>query len=197
MIKDLINKLDKVLKFSKQSFKISKILNSDVEVEYPELKEGIEVLTSSSNGSTVATDGEYELENGDKFIVKDGVIAEILNVQPEDVEEIEEMEKEVEEKVEDVIEEVDEEKVEIDITEEEKEEHVEVNEVEALKAEIEALKKEIEVLKKELPSVKDLEDFKNAFIKELKSTPAQFNAVVVKEKETENDKWSRLAKSFS
>lgn len=210
MIKDLINKLDKVLKFSKESFKISKIKSSDTEVEYAELVEGAEVLVSSSTGSTVATDGEYELENGDKFIVKDGVIAEILSVKPE--EEVEEMEKEdEEEKIEEVIEEVkapEDEKVEIDITEEvetsegeeseskedEKEKH-EVNEIEALKAEVQTLKEMIEQLKAELP--KGIEDFKNSFMKELKTTPAQsFNKVVVEE-ENENDKWSRMAKQFS
>lgn len=200
MIKDLINKLDKVLKFSKESFKISKIKSSDTEVEYAELVEGAEVLVSSSTGSTVATDGEYELENGDKFIVKDGVITEILSVKPE--EEVEEMEKEdEEEKIEEVIEEVkapEDEKVEIDITEEVEEskseeeveedekEELEVNEIEALKAELQTLKEMIEQLKAELP--KGIEDFKNSFMKELKTTPAQsFNKVVVEE---ENSVWT-------
>jgi len=198
MIKNLINKLDKVLKFSKQSFKISKLINSDVEVEYAELAEGVEVLTSSSTGSTVATDGEYELENGDKFLVKDGVIAEVISVQPE--EDVEDMEKEDEEKIEEVIEEVEapeEEKVEIDITEEIEKEKEEHDEVEVLKAEIESLKEMIEVLKAELPSKGDLEDFKKDFIKEIKNTPAQSFSAVVKEEENENEKWSRMAKQFS
>ncbi|WP_185217508.1 hypothetical protein [Sphingobacterium mizutaii] len=208
MIKDLINKLDKVLKFSKQSFKISKIKSSDTEVEYAELVEGAEVLVSSSQGSTVATDGEYELENGDKFIVKDGVIAEVISIQPE--EKVEEMEKEdEEEKIEEVIEEVEapeeEETVEIDITEEtvetsegeeseskedEKKEKHEVNKVEALKAEVEALKEMIEALKAELP--KSIEDFKNSFMKELKTTPAQSFNAVVEEKPT--NKWLEIAR---
>lgn len=212
MIKDLINKLDKVLKFSKQSFKISKVLNSDVEVEYAELVEGAEVLTSSSTGSAPATDGEYTLENGDSFLVKDGVIAEVISIQPEE-EEVEEMDKEKEdEKIEEVIEEVvetseDVETVEIDITseneesesneeveEDEKEKH-EVNEIEALKAEVQTLKEMIETLKAELP--KSIEDFKNSFMKELKTTPAQSFNKVVREEENENDKWSRMAKQFS
>lgn len=204
MVKDLINKLEKVLKFSKQSFKISKVLNSDTEVEYAELVEGAEVLTSSSTGSQTATDGEYELENGDKFIVKDGVIAEILSVQPE--EEVEEMEKEdEEEKIEEVIEEVkapEDEKVEIDITEEVEEskseeeveedekEELEVNEIEALKAELQTLKEMIEILKAELP--KSIEDFKNSFMKELKTTPAQSFNQVVEEKAT--NKWLEIAR---
>lgn len=202
MVKDLINKLEKVLKFSKQSFKISKVKSSDTEVEYAELKEGAEVLVSSSTGSQIATDGEYELENGDSFLVKDGVIAEVISIQPE--EEVEEMEKEdEEEKIEEVIEEVvetseGEETVEIDITEEveedEKEKH-EVNEIEALKAEVEILKEMIEQLKAELPS--SIEDFKKEFMKELKTTPAQSFNQVVREEENENDKWSRMAKQFS
>lgn len=204
MIKDLITKLDKVLKFSKQSFKISKVLNGDTEVEYAELKEGAEVMVSGSNGSTPATDGEYVLENGDKFLVKNGVIAEVLSVQPEEMEKKDE--EVIEEKIEKVIEEVKapeegEETVEIEIAEEESEKEEEkleeVNEYEALKAEVDALKKMIEDLKAELPNTKDLEDFKKDFMKELKNTPAQTFNAVVKEEETENDKWSRLAKQFS
>lgn len=169
MIKNLIEKLDRVLKFSKENFTVSKIVNSDIEVEYVALEVGAEVTASSSEGSVTAIDGEYELENGDKFLVKDGVITEVLSTE----EASEEMENEE--------------------TSDEVSEGLET-EVEDLKTEVEELKTELEELKEVLPTLEDLENFKKNFLKELKKTPAKvFSAEVVEEK---NDKWSNLARKY-
>lgn len=50
----------------------------EVEITYPTLEVGAEVM----EGDVVAPDGEYEVEDGVKIIVKDGKISEIIKPEP-------------------------------------------------------------------------------------------------------------------
>lgn len=63
------------LKF--EAFKV-KGSNDQVEVN-PELEIGSDVMASSGTGSIPARDGEFELDNGMKFTVKDGKIESVAN----------------------------------------------------------------------------------------------------------------------
>lgn len=56
-----------------------------LEITYPTLEVGAEVM----EGDVVAPDGEYEVEDGVKIIVKDGKISEIIKPEPESEEAVE------------------------------------------------------------------------------------------------------------
>lgn len=203
MIKNLIEKLNSVLKFSKENFKSSNIKGTDTAVEYAENAEGIDVMVASSNGSEVAPNGVIELDNGDSFEVVDGKIAKVISTEKADeAKEDEKTEELADEKKED---EAKDEKVEIIIADAKEDdakapETKEDEKAKALEDEIEKLKEELKALKGEfskLPSNEDLKAFQAEFLKELKNTPAEkFNTVVVEEK-TENDKWEALAKRYA
>jgi len=206
MIKNLIEKLNSVLKFSKENFKSSNIKGTDTAVEYAENAEGIDVMVASSTGSEVAPNGVIELDNGDSFEVTDGKISKVITTEKADEAKEDEKTEELADAKEDDAKE--DEKVEIIIADA-KEDEVkapEANEDEKTKAledEIEKLKEELKALKGEfskLPTNEDLKAFQAEFLKELKNTPAPeafAKGTEVKEEKTEDDKWDALAKRFA
>lgn len=205
MIKNLIEKLNSVLKFSKENFKSSNIKGTDTAVEYAENAEGIDVLIASANGSEVAPNGIIELDNGDSFEVTDGKISKVITTEKADeAKEDEKTEELADEKKEDKAED---EKVEIIIADakesDTKEGEAKDEKEKALEDEIEKLKEELKALKGEfskLPTNEDLKAFQAEFLKELKNTPAPeafAKGTEVKEEKTEDDKWDALAKRFA
>jgi len=63
-----------------EKFEAVKVKDGDQLVEVQgELAPGTQVITSSANGSATAPDGQYDLEDGSSFIVKDGVVSEVLS----------------------------------------------------------------------------------------------------------------------
>lgn len=202
MDKNFIEKLDKVLKFTKQifnssnstkeNFKSSNIKGTDTPVEYAENAEGIDVLIASANGSETAPNGVIELDNGDSFEVIDGKIAKVIsNEKADEAKEDEKTEELADEKKDDAKED---EKVEIIIADakedDAKEDDAKDEKAKALEDEIEKLKEELKALKGEfsaLPTKGDLEKFKSEFLKDLKAIPAPeafAKGTEVNEKET-------------
>lgn len=192
MIKNLIEKLNSVLKFSKENFKSSNIKGTDTAVEYAENAEGIDVMVASSTGSEVAPNGVIELDNGDSFEVTDGKISKVITTEKADeAKEDEKTEELADEKKEDKAED---EKVEIIIADakesDTKEGEAKDEKEKALEDEIEKLKEELKALKGEfskLPTNEDLKAFQKDFLKELKNTPAPeafAKGTEVNEKET-------------
>nr|WP_315393956.1 hypothetical protein [uncultured Sphingobacterium sp.] len=193
MIKNLIEKLNSVLKFSKENFKSSNIKGTDTAVEYAENAEGIDVLIASANGSETAPNGVIELDNGDSFEVVDGKIAKVITTEKADeAKEDEKTEELADEKKEDKAED---EKVEIIIADAKEDEAKapetkEDEKAKALEDEIEKLKAELKNLKGEfsaIPTKADLENFKTEFLKVLKAIPAPeafAKGTEVNEKET-------------
>ncbi|WP_316797322.1 hypothetical protein [Pedobacter agri] len=184
MFKDLVNKLNKVLKFSSE-FKTEKVKDSDQVLEYSELVVGADVFVSGSTGSEVAKDGNYKLDSGVEFEVRDGKISEIKEEAP----------------VEEVTEEL-----AVEETEEDKVEDASASDREAeLLKEIEDLKEEIKKLKSDfssMPTKADLERFQTELteeFKKLEAIPTQFSKTDNRIELTDSvdDKYKNLAKLFA
>lgn len=173
------------MKFKSETFKAIKIKDSEQSLEIAELIVDAEVLISTPQGSEVAPDGDYVLEDGSEIKVKDGKILEVVKeAATEDAPEEQALATDEDEKV-----------------EETKNEDKEAE----LKAEIEALKEEIKALKGEFsvyPTKADLAKFQSDLTEELKkleNIPAEFSKVDnrVELQDQPTDYFAELAKSFA
>lgn len=149
--------------FKAENFQAYKIKDSDEMIEVAELVVDAEVLSSTPQGSELAKDGTYVLDNGAEIKVADGKISEVVK------EPVDEAEPEPEALA------TEEDKVEETAKDEDKEAE--------LKAEIEALKEEIKALKGEFsayPTKADLAKFQSDLqedLKKLESIPTEFSKV--------------------
>lgn len=192
------DKAAKLLKFFTEKqveiFESVKVKDSDTLVEYSELVVGADVSVSSSTGSMPAPDGKHILVNGAEFTTKDGKIESIEK----------EADAPVEDKPEDVIVEglaegdnAEDKEV---ITEDKPAEPVKSEDVKILEekvSQLEELVKNIMEVIALVPSKEDVEQF-NSNVKELSKIPTQFSANSnVDIKESENDKYKKIAEMYS
>ncbi|WP_164108251.1 MULTISPECIES: hypothetical protein [Sphingobacterium] len=202
MFKNLSEKLNKVLKFSKESFKSSTIKGTNTKVEYG--IEGAEAVTSGDGQNQPLADGEHELDNGEKITVAGGLVTKIENAPEEDKGEVL-LESEDENAPEEVLaveapdgeivpldEAIEEGIVDIPVVEEEKLSEDKDSKITELEAKIAELEKQLNEKFSALPTKEDLEGFKKEFLNQLKTTPAQFSEVKVEEEPT--NKWLAMAR---
>lgn len=189
--KTAIEKCQNLLKFftekQVEKFEAVKVLDSEDLVDYgAELVVGAEVSVSSSTGSVTAPDGEYKLVNGAVFTVKDGKVEAISKEIDAPVENAE-LAEDAAVSTEDVA------------VEDKPSEPVKSEEVKALEekvSKLEEMVKSIMDLLPMMPAKEDVEDF-NSKVEALSKVPTQLSANnSVEIKETELEKFTRIANSF-
>lgn len=187
-------KCENLLKFftEKQTesckFQIVKVKDSDVVLEFPELVKGADVTTSSPSGSVPATDGDYTLSDGTEITVNGSKIDKIV-AKPDDAPA--EDAKPADEKLADA-------PVE-DAKPAEDAKPVENTDLSDLTDRVSKLEDAIKSILEAIsgsPSAEDVQDF-NSKIEALAKLPTQMSADNrVEIKESELDKYKRIANSF-
>lgn len=169
-------------------FTTAKVVGSETEVEYAENAVGVEVYVKGE-GSTPATDGQYDLESGDSFIVADGKISEVLATFSDEDED---------EKVEIIIDQIEEEKEKHSKKRKmsaEDEDDVDAKAINLSDEDVKTIVEQLaETIKADVIEAvrEEQEEFKKKFMRSLKTTKANFSAVKTEEKE---DKWAAFARA--
>lgn len=187
----MMNKVIKALKVMLGEIVETRIWNQD-ELKISEMVVGGKVELIVEGELSPAPDGDYELEDGSKFTVKDGVIASIVGQENSETTEVENAEEKPEQ------------------TEEAPEANNEVEELKAkvdqLQSTVDALAKTIEELQSaEVSAKSEVEAFSkevselHSTIKQLAKIPAEFTKTNNKQtvKESKEEKLFELAKILS
>jgi hypothetical protein len=198
-------KCQTLLKFfterSVEKFETVKVEDSDTQVDYPEFKVGAEVSVSTPTGSEPISDGHYVLSNSAEFDAKDGKISKITkDVEPVTPEAKPEAVKPVADKADDTkLADAPVEGSPEEATETPADEAKEDGDMQALTdrvTQLEGAVKSILEAISDAPSKDDVQDF-NKKIEALSKIPTQLSVDNrVEFKESELDKFKRIANSF-
>jgi hypothetical protein len=199
-------KCQTLLKFfteqSVEKFETVKVKDSDTQVDYPEFKVGAEVSVSTPTGSEPISDGHYVLSNSAEFDAKDGKISKITkDVESATPEAKPEADKPVADKADDtkLADAPVEGSPEEEATETPADEAKENSDMQVLTDRVtqleDAVKSILEAIS-DAPSKDDVQDF-NKKVEALSKIPTQLSADNrVEIKESELDKFKRIANSF-